>query len=270
VAEAQATTVADQGASPTGKPNIVVDEVHVTYHVHGDTRPHLRDLIRGETVATRERNVRRVEAVRGVSFSAAQGEAIGIIGRNGSGKSTLMRAMAGLLPVTSGTVYARSQPSLLGVGAALQGALSGRRNILLGGLALGLTKVEVEERTDEIIDFADLREFIDLPLKTYSSGMKARLLFSISTAVRPEILLIDEALAVGDEEFKDRSKERIRELVDGAGTVFIVSHSTSEIEQSCSRAIWLDKGRILMDDEPKAVVKKYKESVAGRKKRRTG
>jgi teichoic acid transport system ATP-binding protein len=247
---------------------IVLDDVHVTYHVHSDTRPHLRDLLRGDTAATRERNIRRVQAVRGVSFTAHRGEAIGLIGRNGSGKSTLMRAMAGLLPVTSGKVFASSQPSLLGVGAALQGGMSGRRNVMLGGLALGLSKDEVEERFDEIVEFADLQEFIDLPLNTYSSGMKARLLFAISTAVRPEILLIDEALSVGDEEFKERSKERIRELLDGAGTVFIVSHSNSIIRKNCSRAVWLDKGVLQMDGTPDDVLDKYKEFVAAKKRKK--
>ena len=267
MADATARVVAPLATSDDA--NIVVRDLYVTYHVHSDNRPHLRDLIRGDTATRRERNVRRVEAVRGLSFAAAQGEAIGIIGRNGSGKSTLMRAMAGLLPVTSGAIYARSQPSLLGVGAALQGGLSGRRNILLGGLALGLTKEEVLERTDEIIEFADLRDFIDLPLKTYSSGMKARLLFSISTAVKPDILLVDEALSVGDEEFKERSNERIKELLGEAGTVFIVSHSNSIIRKNCSRAIWIDKGQMKLDDTPDRVLQEYKAFVTRKKRKRT-
>lgn len=193
---------------------------------------------------------------------ASRGEAIGLIGRNGSGKSTLMQAMAGLLPVTQGAVYASSQPALLGVGAALQPNNSGRRNILLGGLALGLTKAEVEERTDEIIEFAGLEEFIDLPLKTYSSGMKARLLFSISTSARPEILLIDEALAVGDEVFRKRSQKRIDELIQRAGTIFIVSHSLEEIVRNCTRALWLEKGNVRIDGTPKDVVNAYREGIA--------
>lgn len=269
MAETESLSPPDAAVPDGAAPTIVLDDVHVTYRVHGDTRPHLRDLVKGDTAATRERNIRRVQAVRGVSFTARRGESIGLIGRNGSGKSTLMQAMAGLLPVTSGAVYASSNPALLGVGAALQGGMSGRRNVILGGLALGLSREEIDERFDEIVEFADLTDFIDLPLKTYSSGMKARLLFAISTSVKPEILLIDEALSVGDEEFKDRSKERIRELLDGAGTVFIVSHSNSTIRQNCSRAIWLDKGQLQMDGETNEVVDEYKRFVAAKKKKRT-
>lgn len=252
------------GAPPMvgGDTTVWLDDVHVTYRVQGDHRPRLKDLLRGSTSGAPNDGIRRVQAVRGVSLIASQGEAIGLIGRNGSGKSTLMQAMAGLLPVTGGEVYASSQPALLGVGAALQPSISGRRNIMLGGLALGLPKAEVEARMDEIIDFAGLDEFIDLPLKTYSSGMKARLLFSISTAARPQILLIDEALAVGDEVFRKRSQKRVEELIQGAGTVFIVSHSLEEIVRSCSRALWLEEGRVQIDGTPREVIDAYRKGIA--------
>lgn len=257
---AVAEAVASAGTVSAMEPTVVLDDVHVTYRVQGDRRPRMRDVLLRRTEAT-EANVRKIHAVRGVSMTAMRGQAIGLIGQNGSGKSTLLRAMAGLLPPTSGHAYATSQPALLGVGAALQSNISGRRNIVLGGLALGLSRAEVEERMDEIVHFAGLEEFIDLPLKAYSSGMRARLLFSISTAVHPEILLIDEALSVGDEIFKNRSEERIHELLDEAGTVFIVSHSMASIEDICNRVIWLDKGEIQADGDPDDVIRKYRAFV---------
>lgn len=250
------------GSNPTAlnEPTIMLDDIHVIYRVAGEHRPRARDLFSGRRREV-TRHVRQIHAVRGVSLTAHRGEAIGVIGRNGSGKSTLMAAMAGLLPVTSGNVYASSQPALLGVGAALKPDATGRQNILLGGLALGLSKSEVESQMDKIITFTDLEDFIDLPLKTYSSGMKARLLFAISTAIRPEILLIDEGLAVGDEVFRERSNERIQELISDAGTVFIVTHSLETVRETCGRAIWLDKGEIQADGDPVRVVRAYRKFV---------
>ena len=255
MAEAPVLTAEDQA-----EVTVLLRDVHVTYRVQGDTRPRIRELLLRREKPRREQ-VREIHAVRGVALSAYRGQAVGLIGRNGSGKSTLLRAMAGLLPATAGEVLATSRPMLLGVGAALQPNISGRRNIVLGGLALGLTKSEIEARMDEIVEFAGLEEFIDLPLKAYSSGMRARLLFSISTAVRPEILLIDEALAVGDEIFRRRSEERINELLKDAGTVFIVSHSFAAIEDICNRVIWIDHGEIQADGDPDVVIKQYKDFV---------
>ena len=237
-------------------PSIVLEDVHVTYHVYEDRRPQLRDLVAN---GLKRPASRAIHAVRGVSFTAYEGEAIGVIGGNGAGKSTLLRAMAGLLPPTSGAVYARSQPSLLGVGAALQPAVSGRRNIELGGLALGLTHDQVRGRMPEIISFAGLEEFIDLPLRTYSSGMRARLHFAIATAVEPELLLIDEALSVGDAEFKRRSQERIEELREKAGTIFLVSHSLKSVTNNCTRAIWLDHGEVVADGPADEVTDAYRK-----------
>lgn len=239
-----------------GDLTVLTRGLHVHYRVYADRRPSLREVIarRGRRPGYRE-----VKAVQGVDLAARQGESIGVIGRNGSGKSTLMQAVAGLLPASRGEVYARSQPSLLGVSAALQSSVSGRRNIVLGGLALGLSREEIEDRMDEIIEWTGLEDFIDLPIRTYSSGMRARLHFAISTAVEPEILLIDEALSVGDEVFKERSKERIGELLDNAGTVFICSHSMSTIKDMCGRVIWLDAGRVEMDGAPQEVIGAYKQ-----------
>ena len=250
---------------PQGLETVVVEDVHVLYRVYEDVRPTL-----GGKVANRfrTRQFREVHAIRGVSFTARSGEAIGIIGANGSGKSTLMRAVAGLLPVNSGAVYARSAPMLLGVGAALNKRLSGRRNILLGGLALGLTTEEILAREDDIIDFAGIRPFIDLPMQSYSSGMSARLQFAISAAVEPEILIVDEALSVGDEDFREKSSRRIRKLRDQAGTVFLVSHSMRSILDTCTRVLWIDRGVLRLDGEPAEVIERYRKTMRRRRRRR--
>lgn len=146
---------------------------------------------------------------------------------------------------------------MLGVGAALLRELSGERNVILGGLALGFTLEEIEERFDDIVDFAGLREFIDLPMRTYSSGMTARLKFAIATARDHEILIVDEALAVGDKDFRQRSEARIREIRDNAGTVFLVSHSMKSIRDTCNRVIWINKGVLEMDGTPDDVITAY-------------
>ena len=238
---------------------MVVDDVDITYKVYEDRkRPKARDRFAGKG----SRAYREIHAVRGVSFEARSGESIGIIGRNGSGKSTLLQGMAGLLPVDKGRILAHSQPSLLGVGAVLQPGLSGRRNIIIGTLALGLSKQEAEQQVDEITEFAGLEDYIDLPMRTYSSGMKARLQFSIATAVKPEILMIDEALAVGDEVFKRRSDERIRDLQDAAGTIFIVSHGLEGIIDSCTRVIWLEQGQVIADGDPSEIIAEYRDRMA--------
>lgn len=253
-----------EGNGQVRDPSVVVDDVEVTYTIFQEGPPKLRKMFARGTTGTR---VRQVEAVRGVSFMVRPGEAVGIIGHNGSGKSTLLRTLAGLLPPTGGRVFARSVPILLGVGAVLDKDLSGRRNVMLGGTALGHKRADLEERIDEIIAFAGLEDFVDMPIRAYSSGMKARLQFAIATSVTPDILLIDEALAVGDEEFKERSEERIKELADEAGTVFVVSHSMGSIIDMCTRALWLDHGRLVADGDPEAVVEAYREHVKRKKKR---
>ncbi len=188
----------------TGVPSLIVDDVHVHYTTYGGRRAH---RLRGHVGA-----VDVVRAVRGVSFVARHGESIGVIGHNGSGKSTLLRAIAGALPTASGAIWTHGNAALLGVSAALMKDLSGERNIVLGGLALGLTRREVDERFDEVVEFAGIGDFLQLPMRAYSSGMGSRLRFAISSASRPDILLIDEALATGDAEFKARSRERVDEI----------------------------------------------------------
>ncbi len=247
-------------------PSVVVDELSVTYRVQVDKRRELRRVLVGKQ--SRRRRFREVEAVRSVSFMTYPGESIGVIGHNGSGKSTLLRTIAGLQPATSGRVYAASRPVLLGVSAALEGDVSGHDNVYLGGTALGMTRAQVRAQVDEILESAGLTEFADMPLRTYSSGMKARLNFAIATSTTPDILLIDESLGVGDEEFKEQSEERIQQLVDESGTVFIVSHKPGAIIKMCTRALWLDHGRLVADGEPQAVVGAYRQLMRLRRKRR--
>ena len=241
-------------------PAVVVDGLHVTYRVYEDVRPTLRRFVAN---GFRPRPHIEVRALRGVSFTAMRGESIGIIGRNGSGKSTLMSALAGLLPPERGAVLVSSQPVLLAVGAALQGELSGRRNILIGASALGISRAKIAAQMEEIIEFTGLRASIDLPLKTYSSGMQARLQFGIASAVRPELLLIDEALATGDAEFSRKSEKRISEVIEGAGTVFVVSHAPETLRRMTRRCIWIDAGLIAADGPTSEVLEAYAQATAG-------
>lgn len=243
------------------RPVVIVEDLHVKYRVYSSGRAIKRNA--SGLLKSAGRGIRIVHALKGVSFVARENESIGVIGANGSGKSTLMRAVTGLTPPESGAVYASSRPNLLGVGAALIPDLSGDRNIILGGLALGLSRKEVEELHDPIVDFAELHDFIDLPMRTYSSGMQARLKFAIATIKHHEILIVDEALSVGDRRFRQRSENRIREIRDNAGTVFLVSHSMTSVRDTCSRTIWLDKGRMVMDGPTDDVVTAYEESRSG-------
>jgi len=194
-----------------------------------------------------------------ISVSLAAGAPTVLIGPNGSGKSTLLRSIAGLMAPSQGTVWTRGQASLLGVAAAMMGGMSGDQNILLGCLAIGMTPDEIIEEYDAICDFAGIGEFVHLPMNTYSSGMGARLRFAIAAARTPDILLIDEALATGDAAFRRRSEARIRKLRDEAGTVFLVSHGLGVVRESCTRAIWLENGRIVMDGPADDVVDAYQE-----------
>lgn len=251
----------------TREPIVVVDDLHIKYRVYGAGG-------KGNAASAFIRVLRRehrptmkvVHAIRGLSFVAYKGDAIGVIGTNGSGKSTLLKAIAGLLPPESGGVYTSGQPSLLGVNAALMNDLTGERNIILGCLAMGMTPEEVKKKYDEIVKFAGLKEgFIQLPMRAYSSGMGSRLRFAIAASKSHDVLLIDEALATGDSEFRERSEARISELRERAGTVFLVTHTLAEIERSCTRCVWIDDGLIRMDGEVTEVLEAYRaETKSGR------
>lgn len=255
-----ATSRRPQPGTPATVPSVVVDDVHVEYQVLATGQRVTGPDAGRRLLQRRPRSTRTVHALRGISLTAHEQDSIGVIGANGSGKSTLMRIIVGLTPPTRGVVHAASRPSLLGVGAALIKDLSGERNVILGCLALGLTMQEVQERYDDIVDFSGIGEHIDLPMRTYSSGMTARLKFAIATARDHEILIVDEALAVGDQQFRRRSEERIREIRDNAGTVFVVSHSMRSIRDTCNRVIWIDRGELVMDGAPDDVIEAYEKS----------
>jgi teichoic acid transport system ATP-binding protein len=248
------------------RPTVVVDDVHITYRIYGAAGKRGNAVAALSRIVTRQTAVkptREVHAVRGVSFVAHEGEAIGLIGRNGSGKSTLLRAIAGFLPTDAGAIYTRGQPSLLGVNAALMSDLTGERNVVLGCLAMGMNRSEVRQIYPGIVEFSGINEngqFIDLPMRTYSSGMAARLRFSISAAKTHDVLMIDEALATGDARFQKRSEQRIRELREQAGTVFVVSHNNTSIRDTCERTIWLNVGKIVMDGPTEEVVSAYEKA----------
>ena len=250
------------------EPTVIVDGLHVVYRVYGaggDRGTASTALFRIIGRKTRPA-IREVHAIKGVTFVAHRGDAIGIIGRNGSGKSTLLRAIAGLLPPEHGVVYTTCQASLLGVNAALLEDLTGERNVVLGCLAMGMTKKEIRAKYDQIVDFSGVGEFINLPMKTYSSGMGSRLRFAIAAAKDYEILLIDEALATGDAEFRVKSHARIDELRQRAGTVFLVAHDLEEVEDTCNRVIWLDAGTIVEQGEDViGIIDRYIEASGGEK-----
>jgi teichoic acid transport system ATP-binding protein len=244
----------------SSKPVVVIDDVHIVYQVYVSGKKANRAATKAGLFA-KKADLRSVHAVKGVSFTVYQGDTIGIIGSNGSGKSSLMRALAGLTPVDRGAIYAYARPTLLGVGAALLPNLSGERNILLGGMAMGFGKKDMENSIDEVAKFAGIEEFIDLPMRTYSSGMAARLRFAIAAHRDHDILIIDEALSVGDLEFRKRSEARMREMRDNAGTVFLVSHSMKSIADTCNRVIWIEKGELVMDGKPDKVIEAYTKTI---------
>lgn len=241
-------------------PCVVIDDVSMRYRVPSSEstgRPAgLRGLL--QRIAGQQ-NMVTVNALNTMSLVAMRGESIGIVGRNGSGKSTLMKLIGGQISPDRGGVYASSTPIMLGVNAALVPELPGDHNVVLGCLAMGLTHEQIAEKFDSIVELSGLEKAIHLPMRSYSSGMSSRLRFAIAASINPEILLIDEALNTGDAQFADRSRKRMDELRANAGCVFLVSHSLDTVLQMCSRVVWMDKGDLLMDGEPRPVVKAYKD-----------
>lgn len=199
-------------------------------------------------------------AADGISFSIRRGETVGLVGRNGAGKSTLLKLVTGIVEPTGGSIEVRGQVApLLALGNGLDPRLTGRENIYLNGAILGYEKAYLQEKEKSIIDFSELGDFIDAPVRTYSSGMTMRLAFSIATAATPEILILDEVLAVGDAAFQAKCRARMSEIIEDGATVFFVSHSLGDVRQLCSRAIWLDKGRVVMDGPASDVCPTFEE-----------
>ena len=240
-------------------------DVHVTYRTHLDARLGLRHRLR-QGLRSQGPRYRNVEAVRGVDLELYRGQAVGLVGSNGSGKSSLLTGLAGLIELERGLVEAVSRPSLLGVGAALNPRLSGRRNIEIGCMALGLSKVDVDDRMDEIVEFTGLGGSIDLPMNTYSSGMRARLVFTIATELEPEILFIDEALAVRRPDIPAAGNGP--DPGDGRGSLGHrrgVAQPVGDRPHVHSASSWLDQGQMVMDGEDRRGPRRLQGSVPRRR-----
>ncbi|WP_370818412.1 ABC transporter ATP-binding protein [Roseburia intestinalis] len=209
-------------------------------------------------------NTEVFEALHGVSFNVKPGEIVGIIGKNGSGKSTMLRAIGGIFSADEGSIDLHGHSiSLLSIGVGFQKKLTGRENILLSGMILGFEESYIRERMDEIIEFSELGEFIDRPVKTYSSGMYSKLAFAITAILETEIMLIDEVLSVGDAKFKKKSFKKMKSLIsDKNRTVLIVSHSIETLQKLCTRVLWLHDGNLKMDGDPKEVLAAYDEFMS--------
>ena len=241
---------ASEGAS------IAVERLSVTYRTSIESSPTLRGtLLR---LGRRQRTVRTTEALKDVSFEVPKGTVLGVIGANGAGKSTLMRTVAGILPPTEGRIEVRGRVStLLALGVGFNRELSGRENVVLGGLAAGLSRRQLQDKYEEIVAFSELEEFMEMPMRTYSSGMYGRLAFSVAVNMEPDILIIDEALSVGDARFRRKSFEKMRELCGQDRTILLVSHALGSIRDLCDAAIWIHRGELRMADEPDAVIDAY-------------
>jgi len=252
---AQNNADSERWIAPEESPlTVVADNIRVRYKVLRTDRKPRKSLIG----TLRRKQMVSVAALRGVSFTARSGEFIGIIGRNGSGKSTLLRVLAGLEPPSSGIVMTTDSPMLLGVSAALIPDLTGAENVKLGALAMGLSPQQADDIFDEVVELSALGDAIDLPMRTYSSGMGSRLKFAISLAADPSILMIDEALATGDATFMERSQRAMGKMLEKAGTVFLVNHAAQTIENMCSRAIWMEQGQVVLDGDAVEVARKYR------------
>jgi len=206
-------------------------------------------------------HVEEFQAVKDVSFTVPKGEILGIIGKNGSGKSTMLKALAGIFNPDKGSIDLKGHTvSLMAIGVGFQTEVTGRENILLSGMLLGFSEEEIRAKMPEIIEFADLGRFIDMPVKTYSSGMHSKLAFSITAILETEIMLVDEVLSVGDAKFKKKSFSKMKELIsDKDRTVIIVSHNNDTLKTLCDKVMWMHEGEIKMIGEPEAVLEKYEE-----------
>ena len=224
--------------------SIIVDHADLTFEVQNEKV----DTLKESFIRTLKRNKSKkikIHAVNDVSFKIYKGEKVGIIGYNGAGKSTLLNLISGIYPPDKGSVttYGKISP-LLSLGAGFDANFSGRKNIILNGAVLGYDKEFLESKVDEIIEFSELGEFIDIPIKNYSAGMLAKLGFSIATVVNPDILIVDEVLGVGDVTFRKKSVDKMKSLMDGGTTVLFVSHSIPQIRELCDKAIWIDSGKL--------------------------
>jgi teichoic acid transport system ATP-binding protein len=237
--------------------SIVVEHVHLTYR-RVNSLSLKQKFVRNS--GGKQARIQEFKALEDISFQVEKGHTVGIIGSNGAGKSTLLKALAGVFQPDSGNINLYSESiSLLTLGTGFENELNGIDNIYLNGAVLGISKKEIDKKLQSIIAFADIGDFIYSPLRTYSTGMRSRLAFAISSNIEPDILLVDEMLGVGDEEFKEKSSARIRELILSDRTVVLVSHSMPIVRELCDMVLWLEKGRVMDYGETAKVVDAYME-----------
>lgn len=223
------------------EPIIEINDVSVRFRMANDRISSIKEYAIAKV--TRKLEYNEFEALKHVSFDVRRGEVVGLIGHNGAGKSTMLKVISGILKPTEGSVTVRGNIApMLELGSGFDFDMTGRENIFLNGAILGYSKEFLESKYQEIVDFSEIGQFMDMPLRNYSSGMIARLAFSIATVVVPEILIVDEVLSVGDADFQEKSRRRMMELMSGGTTVLFVSHSLQQIRQMCTRAVWLEHG----------------------------
>lgn len=254
------------GSATDGRHRLLVaSDVHVSYEIFHRRRPSITELVGRRR---QPRLARRIRALRGVSLTVRNGDALGVIGGNGSGKSTLLRALAGVQDVERGVVRAAARPTLLGTQATLRGTWTGWQSIEVGLIAHGVPKNERPALRDAIAEFTELGRYLELPTEVYSSGMRARLYFGINTAVSADLLLIDESLATGDAAFRDRATDRMRGHLQDASGIVLVSHSMNLIGDVCERVLWLHRGLVELEGLPDEVIPAYQR--AARREREGG
>jgi len=243
---------------------VSVKNLGLTYTTSIDKRPTLKARLK--SLGRGKKHTRVVRALNDVSIDVRYGTVLGIIGSNGAGKSSLMRVISGIVPPTQGRVEVYGSVStLLALGVGFNPAMTGRDNVYLGGLAAGMTREEIDKNFDAIAAFSELGDAIDTPMRTYSSGMFARLAFSVAAVVEPDILIIDEALSTGDAKFKEKSLNRIKELRTADRALILVSHALATIEDICNEVVWLDRGKLMARGKPAEVIAAYREFVDARK-----
>ncbi len=242
-------------------PAVEIQNLSVQYRTMLESRPTMKSALM--RLGRPKQEVKYIKALKDVSLTVNPGEFLGVIGHNGAGKSTLLRTIAGILPPSSGRVsIAGHVTTLLSVGIGFNSELTGRDNIHLGGLANGFSTKEIAEKEDEIADFSELGEFIDYPMKTYSTGMYSRLGFSVVTHMDPDILLIDEALSAGDASFRDKAARKIEDMMEKARAIILVSHGLQTINEMASKCLWLDHGRMMGYGNCDEIVGAYEDFVA--------
>jgi len=239
-----------------GKIAIDVKEVTVRYNMQLEKKSSMKEYF--IKLLKKQLMFQEFIALEDVSFQVKRGESWGVIGKNGAGKSTLLKLICRILTPYKGTVRINGEIApMIELGAGFDGSLTMRENIFLNGAILGQSRKDVEEKFDEIVEFSELGGFINMPLKNFSSGMRARLGFAVATCIDPDILVVDEVLAVGDKDFKKKSRERMEELISGGTTLLLVSHSIADVKELCDHALWLDHGKVVMQGDAITVCDAY-------------